>query len=123
AVVVVSDVVVVLLDVVVVGAWVVVVGAAVVVVGAAVVVVVTTKSGHAAGATALLARNALPSSFEMLPPNTPQNRTSPTAMLTPPVPCRVPSRAYDPSPRAETRSDRPSISRAERTSPVRLLYL
>src|SRR5262249_28451897 len=56
-VVVVSDVLVVLLDVVVVDASVVVVGAAVVVVGASVVVVVvTTKSGHAAGATALLAR-------------------------------------------------------------------
>src|SRR5262249_50245406 len=122
--VVVSDVLVVLLDVVVVDASVVVVGAAVVVVGASVVVVVvTTKSGHAAGATALLARNVLPSSFRMLPPNSPQNRTSPTAKITPTAPCGVPSRAYEPSPRPEIRSDRPSISRAVRTSAVRLLYL
>src|SRR5262249_33190905 len=122
-VVVVSDVAVVLLGVVVVGASVVVVvGAAVVVVGASVVVVVVaTKSGHAAGATALLARNVLPSSFTMLPPKSPQNRTSPTAKITPTAPCGVPSRAYEPSPRPEIRSDRPSISRAVRTSPLRPL--
>src|SRR5262249_28194782 len=110
--VVVSDVVVVLLDVVV------VVGAAVVVVGASVVVVVVApNSGQAAGAPAFRARNVVPLSFRMVPPNCPQNRTSPTAMITPTAPCGVPSMAYDPSPRAEIRSDRPSISRAVGTSP------
>jgi hypothetical protein len=95
----------------------------VVVVVVDVVVVVVPRIGQLVGAGAFRARNRSPSSFTIVPPKNPQKRTPPTSMMIPTPPCGVPPSGYAASPRAESRMERPALSRAEMTAPERLLNL
>ena len=95
----------------------------VVVVVLVVVVVVVPRIGQLAGAGAIRARNRSPSSLPIVPPKKPQKRTPPTSMMMPTPPCGVLPSGYAASPRAESRMERPALSRAEMTAPERLLNL
>lgn len=88
-----------------------------------VVVVVEPRAGQEVGAGARRAKNTLPSSREILPPNSAQNRELPISTTTPTAPCDTPPTAYVLAPVADSRSERPSTSRAARTGPVVLRNL